>query len=672
MQISKIFDRAGLATFWANKAKSVLLSAICMRSLALITACLIVLILQVFKPHYLESWSARVSDHMWFFGDRAAHERRIVIVDIDEKSTQALGSWPWPRERVAALLSALDQQGVSLKIVDILFEESKAGDVQLRASIHQGAPTTVAQLFSLQPEQPTRSGMLSGQLTATNSKQICAQNVTQAYGFMAPTAELGSEKHPLITGHITPSIDGDGVVRKVPAIICHDGRAYPALAVSALAVALSSQPRWVSYPGFFGARHAVEVGDLRLPTNEQAQLLVSYQVPRAGFIAVSASDVLAGRVPPDLLKGAWALLGSTAFGASDAIVTPQGAAVGGIEVHAQLLSAALDGRTPAVPIWAALWPWMCALGSTLILLGMLKWSRMTAALAIPLAAVFNAATIFAVQAYLLLTHHQMLAYALPFLFVVLSACLVFCVELLRVRFERERLFQNLCSYLPEGAARKIAFVEPNAQVQAQEQKATVMFVDLRNFSAYCEGRTPEQSAVVLHLFYTTLERVVSQHGGAIEEMVGDSIMAVWNGSTPCPNHASRAVAAARDVWREGLAQLPRLASRKTPALDLGIGIETGVIVIGSFGPAQRRVHSVLGPAVTVASRLQALTAELAYPILIGPQAVAESAATQLKPLGDFLLLGTRQTCKIHALPVQYPAHHLQLAFSAESDTALQA
>ena len=654
------------------RAKSFLLSAACMRTTAVALACLVVLVLQAFSPKALEAWSARFSDQMWFFSDRAAQERRVVIVDIDEKSTQALGAWPWPRERVAKLLGALDAQGVSLKVVDILFDETKPGDDQLRAALQQGAPTTIAQLFSLQADQPIRSGVLSGSLSQSSSNQICSHDVTRAHGFMAPNLARGADENALNFGHITPTVDRDGVVRSVPGLVCYDGKAYPALVISALAAAMSSEPKWITSTGVLGSRHAIEIGDLRLPASADGELLVSYQIPRAGFIAISAADVLTGKVPEGLLKGAWVLLGSTAFGASDAVVTPQGATVGGIEVHAQLLSAALDGRTPEVPMWASVWLWICVFGSSAVLLAMLRWSKFGAGIAIPLAALFNAVVIFGVQTYALLVHHQMLAYGLPLVFVIFSSVLVLSAELVRVRFERERLFRNLSSYLPEGAARKVAFLAPNAQVQAQRQLATVMFVDLRNFSAYCEGRSPEETATVLHLFYTTLERVITQHGGVVEEMVGDSIMAVWNGSTPCEQHAARAVGAARDIWREGYAQLPRVSSRKMPALDLGIGIETGVIVIGSFGPAQRRVHSVLGPAVTIASRLQALTAELAYPILIGPEAVAQSPAAQVKAIGDFLLFGVQQPCKIHTLPVEYPPHHLQLAFSNERDTALHA
>jgi len=654
-------------------ASRLLLSPRFMRLLALAVAVLAVLLLQLLAPQWLQTANDRMTSHTWALADKAAQEQRIVVVDIDEKSVQALGPWPWPRERVAQLLGALDQQGVSLKVIDILFDGQQPQDPALRQALQHGAPSVMAQLFALQPEPLVRTGTLSGAWPTGQGAQACAQGANVAYGYMAPASSLLGSGHAAASpaiGHITPVVDGDGAVRRVPSLICFEGQAYPALSVAALATATGAQPRWTSTAGTWGTDHTLQVGDMRLPTNARGELMVSYQMPRHGFISVSASDVLAGKVPPGLLKGVWALVGSTAMGAGDAVATPQGGAVGGIEVHAQLLSAALDGRTPATPTWAPLWPWASGLFSTLVLLGLLWWRRPGAAVTVPLAAALNIATVLSVHSYALLAQHQVLAWGVPVLFVALSSSLVLVAEMLRVRLERERLFHNLSSYLPEGAARKVAFAGPSAQVQAQRQEATVMFVDLRNFSAYCEGRSPEDTATVLHLFYTTIDRIVTQHGGVVEQMVGDSIMAVWNGSTPCADHATRAVQAARQVWTEGVAQLPRVASRKTPPLDLGVGIETGQVMVGSFGPAHRRVHSVLGEAVTIAARLEALTAELAYPILIGPEAVKQSGTTDTKPLGDFLLAGLSQARKIHALPVAFDSNHLHLVYSVEQDKAL--
>jgi adenylate cyclase len=292
-----------------------------------------------------------------------------------------------------------------------------------------------------------------------------------------------------------------------------------------------------------------------------------------------------------------------------------------------------------------------------------------AGLAIPLATAINLLSIGGLHFYGLISLHQVLPVGLPALFALSASASLLVVEILRVRLERERVYSHLSSYLPQGAADKIALSAPSAQVIAERHDASVMFVDLRNFSAYCEGRAPEDAATVLHHFYTTIDRIVAENGGAVEHMVGDGIMAVWNGSTPCPEHAQKAIDAATRIWEEGTRQLPTVASRKTPPLDLGIGLETGQVMVGSFGPAHRRVHTVLGETVTIAARLEALTAELAYPILIGPEITRRTQPPQAKALGDFLLAGMTSPRKVHTLPVKYSDQHLQLVYSVDQEQA---
>jgi len=271
-----------------------------------------------------------------------------------------------------------------------------------------------------------------------------------------------------------------------------------------------------------------------------------------------------------------------------------------------------------------------------------------------------------------LVWHQWLGWGQPVMFVALAAVLLTGSEMLRVRAERERLFENLSSYLPEGAARRVAFEGPSAQVVAETREATVMLVDLRNFSAYCEEREPEDAAMVLHLFYTTLDRIVTEHGGVVEQMVGDGLTAVWNGSSPCNQHAQKAMQAAEVIWKEGVAQLPKVASRKTPPLDIGIGIETGPVMVGSFGPARRRVHTVMGEAVSVASRLEKLTSELGYPVLVGPQAKAQSGHEDMQKLGDFLLSGMRTPRTVYALQIEVDPSHLHLVSGLDAGFASEA
>jgi adenylate cyclase len=654
----------------APRMARIVLSSGWMRSIAVLLAVLVIATLQYVQPQVFANWNERLTSATWGLSDRTATERRVVVIDIDEKSVQELGSWPWPRDRVAQLLGALDQQGVSLKVVDILFDGTQPQDAQLTQALGHGAPSVVAQLFSLQPDLKINVGAPVGGIPGATIwpagiTQMCPEVAVKAYGHMSPSASVVGQA--LSVGHITPAISDDGAVRKVPALICHDQKVYPALVVSALAAATGAKPILQRDQGLLQTQWLLEVGGLRLPLDQHGNLMVSYKMPREGFISLSASDVLAGRVPTGLLSGAWALVGSTALGAGDAVPTPQGAAVGGIEVHAQLMSAALDERTPHVPAWAALWPWACGLLSVIAVFLALRFSSKAVAVTLPLAALFSSGIIFLAHAYLLLAHAQALPWGTPALFAGLLALFVLSAEMLRVKLEREKLFVNLMSYLPATAARKVAFQAPSAQVVAQKHVATVMLVDIRNFAAYCKDRSPEEVATVLHLFYGLVERLVSAHGGVVEQMVGDSVMAVWNGSHPCPDHAVKALGVAESIWREGVAQLPRVASRKTPPLDIGIGIESGDVLVGSLGPSHRRVHTVLGETVTIAKRLQELTADLSSPILLGSEVVRLAADTRPQSVGNFVLEGLSEAYKVYRMPVSYDASHLQLVYSIDRD-----
>ena len=631
---------------------------------------LMALVSVIWAPQ-LQQWEERLASRTWSLANSQATERRLVVVDIDEKSTQALGPWPWPRDRVATLLSGLDVYGVNLKVVDVLFEGAldPVQDQKLALALKAGAPSVISQLFALSPQAQLKSGQLAG---AMGQCPIEAHG-TPAFGFMGAESMLAQSSAAV--GHITPIIDSDGNIRRVPAVVCYEGQAYPALAVAALAAATGAQPTWQKTPaGLFGSgsKQLLDVGGFQLPLDAQGQLRVSYQMPRDGFVSVSAVDVVQGKVPQGILKGAWVLVGSTAFGGGDAVPTPQGGAVGGVEVHAQIMSAALDSRTPFAPAWAPLWPLATGLAALLILVFSLRAAGSKAAVVMPVIALAIGAAIFGVHAALLLGWHQWLGWGQPALFVAIAASLLTASELLRVRAERERLFENLSSYLPEGAARRVAFEGPTAKVVAETREATVMLVDLRNFSAYCDERSPEDAAMVLHLFYSTLDRIVTEHGGVVEQMVGDGLTAVWNGSSPCNQHALKALQAAEVIWKEGVAQLPKVASRKTPPLDIGIGIETGPVMVGSFGPARRRVHTVMGEALSVAARLEKLTADLGYPVLVGPKAIQQSGFADVHKLGDFLLAGMRVPRTVYALQIQVDPSHLQLVSGLDAGYASEA
>jgi adenylate cyclase len=645
-----------------------------MRAAAVALAVLLGGIVGLVAPHALNAIDERADNITWRMSDAQRQERRVVVVDIDEKSVQALGPWPWSRDTLARLVDGLNHYNVGLKLYDIVLPDAKQGDAQLLQALAAGGPNVWGQVFSLNPEIQVASGQPFGGLDFGPCPSITATG----FGYVANQAGLMGGN--TTAGHISPIIDSDGAVRRLPAFVCWQGRSYPSLTLAGLLAADGGAPQITRGQSWSDAPWRVSLSrlpEVSLPLNDQGQVRVSYQVPRAGFVSVSAVDVIERRVPADMLQGVWALVGSTAFGVGDAIPTPHGGAVGGLEVHAQLLAASLDGRTPYAP--RAAWAWLIASG--LLALALLfafaavgersspqGQARRASGWLLPLLGLVLAGVFYAVHAFALLQHQLWLGWAAQSLVVVLAAVLLSGVELARLRWEKTRLFDNLSSYLSAPVAKEVGLSERSEVVQAARRDVTVLCATLRNFGAYSDTQTPEAAAQVLHQFVSMVNRVVQTHGGELQHVHGADVMAVW--PTRSAGSANAVTAAALALWSscEALCQQwqpdqdPLAFAHEAPLLELGIGIESGCALVGSIGPAERRVHTLLGEPVHVAFALQSMTAELSYPILIGPSIHAQllQDTQKLTRLGEFLLSGTTSARVLHAVVVEFNATRLRL------------
>ena len=621
-----------------------------------------------FFPSSLQMIDERGTDLVWRLSAKSEVERRVVVVDIDDASLAALGPWPWPRPLVAKLVRQLDSYGAGLKLFDVVFPEAREGTAELATAltakdslVDAPAPNVLAQVFAIRNESTLHIGQLVGALEQPG----CAAAAPVATGFIANLANLHHR-----AGHITPALDDDGSVRRIPAVVCFGGRSYPTLAlagIAALAPSGTSSGGTVVPPIGF-ARHAGlwqapwTVSLAALPgrsfaLDKQGQLRVPFHLQRSAFTSVSAADVIEHRVPADLLQGAWVIVGASAFGLSDAVPTALGRSVNGSVVHAQLLTALLDGDIPRPPNGAVLLQTGFVALGLLLLLSLVRGNplRRRSAAWIPLAIVAAGAAAFLAHGALLHFAGWHVGWAAPALALILVGGALSVIEHAGSQHAMLRLFGNLASYVPRQVAEKIALTLPSDEIQAQRSEVTLVAVDIRNFSAYVEARSPEDSARVLHRFYSTASDIVSAHGGVIEEMVGGSLMAVFNGPLPCDDHALQAVRSGSEIWARCGEELPNTSGQRLEPLAICIGIETGMALIGSFGAAERRVHTVLGLTVTVAHALRDLTTDLAYPILCGPGTAQclpprlDEPATGLKSLGMFLLPGLRNSCKIYTL-----------------------
>ena len=637
------------------------------RAVALTLAALVWLAWIAVSPGSLSQLDERSTDFLWRLTASEIPERRVVLVDIDDASLAQVGAWPWPREVMAELTRKLDQQGVGLKLFDVVFPDGRSGGTELSRALgarDAESPSVLAQVFALRNESRLRSGALAGAIPGVG----CQTPSLPAQGFIANAPGLHYR-----AGHITPTLDSDGAVRRLPGFVCFDEQSYPSLTLAGLAAFAppggssttsgNRMPALVPVAGVGPWQPAWQLVVNSLPgtrigMDAQGQIRVSYGIARNALTSISAADVLQDKVPANMLKGAWAIVGASAFGLADAVPIALGGAVSGAEVHAQMLAAILDNAVPYTPVaanWLQFGYVLLAVGGMLALVARRPLSERQGVVLLPLLAAALAALGFALHAAALLQAGWFIGWADAALAIGLAGGALALGEHARSLFEKGRLYRNLSSYVPSPVAEQIALTEPTGNIEARRSDVTIVACDLQNFSRYCEARAPEDAARVLHRFFSTAETIIQSHGGVVEEMIGDSLLAVFNGPLACENHPLQALTAARELWLRCSEELPNTAGIGLEPLGVSVGLESGMALVGSFGPARRRVHTVLGQTVTIALRLQALTADLAYPVLVGQSAaqrigpVFEQSNLALKPLGSFLLPGLQQACRVFTL-----------------------
>jgi class 3 adenylate cyclase len=540
-------------------------------------------------------------------------------------------------------VDAIDAAGAQLQLHDIAYPEARPGDAALLASLQDARGAVIAQVPSIRPGQPVATGQMTHSLSGIRCDSTGGGiQLPLASGYLAPHSGFAS----IPKGHITPIISADGAVRKSPAIICSDGQAYPALALTAFLQGGNFSPWQASIeaggslldPAYILKLDAYP--GLDIPLDADGNMRISFAKDPSAYTAVSAVDVINGSIDEGLLENAWVLIGGTAFGMGDIVPTPYSGSATGVELQARLLGSLLDMEVPYTPRSANILKGLLCLLFSLALYRLAIGGDRIKAYGLPVAAVFLPAAALTLHLVLLQSLDLWLGWLFPALYGAFAASFLLLLELSRVRSERSRVFTNLNSYLPDNIAKEIAYSLPSSSINARRCDVTLLSADLRNFSAFSETRPPEEPAAVLHYFFTRAAEIIEHHGGRVHEFKGDSLLAVWDGNGQ--KSAAAALAAGQEmqaaVYRN---LLPENALEGLEPMALGIGIEQGPVLIGSIGPAHRRTHALLGETVSIALRIQEMTAELAQPILLGECAARQLRDEALQSQGSYLLSGLK-------------------------------
>jgi adenylate cyclase len=596
-------------------------------------------------------------------------DRRIVIVDIDEKSLTAEGRWPWGRDKLAELTRRLfEDYDAGLLGFDIVFAEPDTSSglnvlEGLTATEFRDSPDYRATLERLRPtldydrrfaETLARHPVVLGYYF--NFTAAAGEDVARIGALPAPTFVKGTftgkrvafrhadgfganlaalQERAVAGGHFNPQPDTDGVVRRVPMLIEHGGACYGSLSLEIARQALGGvevQPRF-ERPLFSGGAYAglewLDVGRYAVPVDRHVQALVPYRGRKGSFAYVSATDILRGAADEAVLEGAIVLVGTTAPGLLDLRATPVGEAYPGVEVHANLIAGILDGSIKQLPEYT--------LGAEVLLLILFGLVMAVAApLLSPLAATLMTGGLLSGFVLFNLTVWTAANLVLPIASGVLMLLAMFVLNMSYGYFIETRGKRQLTGlfghYVPPALVDEMARRPEAYSLEAENREMTVLFSDIRGFTTISEGLNPRELSQLMNQFLTPMTGVIHDHRGTIDKYMGDAVMAFWGAPLSDPEHARHAVQA-------GLGMLARLeelnrqfAARGWPAIRIGVGVNTGSMSVGNMGSEFRIAYTVLGDAVNLGSRLEGLTKGYGVSMLVSEttkEAVPEYAYREI-------------------------------------------
>ncbi|WP_158285669.1 CHASE2 domain-containing protein [Pseudohoeflea suaedae] len=554
----------------------------------------------------------------------------IVLVEIDDASLTREGRWPWPRTKIGSLIEAIGTQEPAAFAIDILFPDrgTDEGDAALSQAIARTRPVLAMSLTdqagSAEPA-PAAGWSVVGEAPDT---------LATFPGLLASLPEFTGAAGGL--GMVRSVPDDDGVTRSVPmlwAVAGPDGLTlWPALSLDLARQALGE----TDYTVRLGPQgyDAVKVGDriVRLTAGGAVWLADAAQ----DLTRVSALDLLDG-TPGNALRDRIVILSVAATGFDSFHTTPLVATRPGVEIHALLTAQILAGHFPYEPAYAkTVERTGFGLLAVLLILSVAFFPVYPLPVLMALPLIFCAPFAAGLLAWRM--EGELFDALRPTigLAIVAAAGGYFLYRTAETR--RRQISGQFARYLSPDVVERLIRSEEDVGRSAERREVTVLFMDMRGFTAASERLAPEEIVANVNRFLTLSSEEIFRTEGTIDKFMGDAVMAFWNAPLDQPDHAERAIRAVRAIYRRLDAENAHLAQRGLEPIRLGAGLETGVCSVGNFGSDIRYNYTVIGHAANLASRLETATKLSAASVLCGPE-LARRIPREVEPAGDFELSG---------------------------------
>lgn len=560
------------------------------------TACLtlaVVLTLRLFDPSFSESLRLRYFDML--ITAQPIVENNIVVANIDETTLDRLGQWPFKRDAFADIIDDLYTHGAGLVVWDVLMpEQDRLGGDAVLAETLKHHPVVLVNTPALQQKNlPRKPGS-----SVINSQ--FSDKIINYPGIIANIPELESVASGVGTTHTLPEIDG--VNRRLPLVVANKGQLFPSLPMEVLRLMAGDK-------GFQLKLSELGVDKLRIPkfgpisTDPLGRIWIDWS---QGYKTISVSDI------PTDLHGAIVIVGASAAGIANPVPTAKGA------VYPQAVQATVIGTLSnkvniVRPDYADGAELLVILVVGIIVLFASRWTwAFVPVLVLLVLSHFVAA--YAYEKYRILIDITAFVFSIAVVYIH-----AYTVKFVSEYLQKQQIKKQFEHYLAPAMVKKLQQNPALLKLGGDTRELTILFCDIRGFTPISEQykTNPQALTRLVNRFLTPMTDIIMRNEGTIDKYLGDCIMAFWNAPLDVAQQQEQAVKSAMEMLKHLITLNAELSKEGLLPINIGIGLNTGDVVVGNMGSNQRFDYSCLGDAVNLAARLEGQSKEYGVKIVLG-------------------------------------------------------